>query len=462
MWLDILPVAVYLAVLCGIGIRDARRVRGAADFTAAGRRYGVPVIFATLAASYVGGGFSSGNAAEAYSRGISSTLALLGFSISMVLIGKFLVPGVARFEGVATVGGIMEKDYGRAARVLTGLFSFLSCAGVVAAQMEAIGLTFRTLLGVSETTGILIGCGIVLLYTTVGGMQSVIAADMVQFALLAVGMPLLLWGGLRRVGGLSAMLGALPLAYFDPLGGTTVCGFLSFFLSLAVGEALAPPYTQRLLLGRSADVTSRATVWSGLFSVPFFIITGLIGLTAFVLNPAADAATAMPRMILDVLPIGLRGLVMAAMVSIILSAADGFLNGAAVGLVCDVIRPIMPHTSERLTLRLLRYVNLLTGLSAVVLALWMPNIFDILLLAYSFWCPVLLTPLAAAFRDIKVSRKVLFLAVSAGFSASLLWDTVFHAPFQIGGSIVGLFCNTAVFFGGYIRGVVLKNGEKQK
>lgn len=446
MWLDCLIVVGYLTLLLCIGLRGGRKVKEAADFTAAGGRYGVAVIFATLAASYIGGGFSSGNASEAFLHGIGSTVALMGFALAMMGIGRFLVGGVSRFEGISTVGGILERDYGRGARVLCGLFSFLSCAGVVAAQMEAMGLTFRTLLGVPDVVGILIGFGIVVVYTTFGGMQSVIAADMVQFLLLAIGMPLLLLGGLHRAGGFHAVVQALPAAYWHPLNDTTLWGFLSLFISLAVGEALAPPYTQRLLLGRTPAVTARATVLSGAFAVPFFAVTGLIGLCAFALDPLGDAATAMPRMILTVLPVGVRGLVMAAMVSIILSAADGFLNGATVGLVCDCVLPLFPKTSPRTSLRLLRYSNLLIGAAAVGLSLWLPNIFDILLVAYSFWCPVMLVPLAAAFRGVHISRRGLYSAVGAGLFSSLFWTLLLHEPFGIHGGVVGLLINVGVFF----------------
>lgn len=446
MWFDCLIVVGYLTVLLYIGLRGGRQVKSATDFTAHGGRYGVAVIFATLAASYIGGGFSSGNASEAFSHGIGSTLALMGFALAMMGIGRFLVGGVSRFGGATTVGGILECDYGRGARMLCGVFSFLSCTGVVAAQMEAMGLTFRTLLGVPDVVGILLGFGIVVVYTTFGGIQSVIAADMVQFLLLAIGMPLLLVGGLHRAGGLAAVTAALPAAYWNPLNGTTLWGFLSLFLSLAVGEALAPPYTQRLLLGRTPAVTARATVLSGAFAVPFFAVTGLIGLCAYALNPLGDAATAMPRMILTVLPVGVRGLVMAAMVSIILSAADGFLNGATVGLVCDCILPLFPKTSPSAQLRLLRYSNLLIAVAAVGLSLWLPNIFDILLVAYSFWCPVMLVPLAAAFRGVRVPRRVLYGAVVAGLFASLFWTLLLSEPFGIHGSIVGLVVNAGVFF----------------
>ena len=451
MWLDMVVVALYLTVLLFIGVRGGRRVKTAADFTATGGRYGTGVIFATLAASFIGGGFSSGNASEAFSRGIGSTLALMGFAFAMMAIGRFLVCGVAQFNGVSTVGGILETHYGRGARVLCGGFAFLSCAGVVAAQMEAMGLTFRTLLGVPSRAGVLIGCGIVLVYTAFGGMQSVIAADVVQFVLLALGMPLLLIGGLHRAGGVTAVVQALPPAYWNPLNGTTAWGFVSLFLALAVGEALAPPYTQRLLLGRTPAVTARATVMSGVFAIPFFVITGVIGLTAFAIDPAGEAATAMPRMILTVLPLGVRGLVMAAMVSIILSAADSFLNGAAIGLVCDVVTPLFPNTSPRTQLHLLRYSTLLIGGGAVVITFLLPGIFDILLAAYSFWCPVMLVPLAAAFRGVSITRRGFFAAVGAGLGSSLFWTLLLNEPFGIGGSIVGLLINAGVFFGNYAR-----------
>ena len=136
VWLDIGIVIAYIVLLAGMSLRGGRNVKNAGDFTASGARYGTLVIFATLSASYVGGGYSSGNAAKAFESGIGTTLALFGFSLSMLLIGKFLVPGVARFPGAGTTGGVIEAAYGRRARVLTGVFSFLCCAGVVGAQME--------------------------------------------------------------------------------------------------------------------------------------------------------------------------------------------------------------------------------------------------------------------------------------------------------------------------------------
>lgn len=447
---DVGIVIVYILVLVGMGLFGGRKVKGADDFAAADKKYGAPVIFASLAASYVGGGFSVGNAAAAFENGIGMTAALLGFGVVTVLVGKYIAPGVRRFAGVSSTGGIAAAAYGKGAGVLTGLCGFLCCAGVVGAQMEGMGVTLHTLLGVSPTVGVLIGCGVVLLYSTIGGMGAVIAADMVQFFLLALGMPLLLFAALSRAGGVGAVLAATPPSFFNPLNGRSGAAFLSLLLTMALGEALVPPYTQRLLIGKDLRAASRGTVAAGLFAVPFFIITGLIGLTARALAVTDNAADAMPRLILTVLPVGVRGLVMAAMASILLSAADGFLNGAAVSLVQDVIVPLCPTLSDKRRLFLLRVVNFLTGGAAVAAALLLPDVFGILTAAYACWAPLMVVPLAAALLGVRADGRTFFAAVCAGGATAVLWRAI-GSPLAVTGATVGTLANFLTFFLGARR-----------
>ncbi len=444
--LDITIVGIYLLLLIGIGLRGGRNVKNAADFTASNKQYGTFVIFATLSASFIGGGYSSGNAAAAFERGIGTALTLFGFGIGMILIGKFLVPGVRHFPNAKTVGGVIGEAYGESARHLTGIFSFLCCAGVVGAQMESIGLVFHSLLGVSPKTGTLMGCFVVLVYTTFGGLGSVIFADMLQFILLAVGMPLLLVLSVIKSGGIGTLMDRLPTELLSPFNKLSLPAFLSLFFSMMCGEALAPPYMQRLLIGKSPRSTARGTILSGLFSLPFFLVTAGVGLAARALDVTDTAASAMPDLILAILPIGLRGILMAAMVSIILSAADGFLNGATVSLVCDTILPRHPHLSDRAQLRLLRGVNLVTGITAVLVSFCVPDVFSILLLAYSFWSPVILVPLAAALLGITSNAAGFLCSAATGFVTCLTWNVFLSNPFGIDGCIVGTLANLAVFW----------------
>lgn len=447
MHIDILIVTAYLALLIWMGLRGGEKVQNAADFSAGGKTYGAPVIFMSLAASYVGGGFSAGNAAYAFENGIGMTLALCGFSIITMLTGKFLVPGIARFAGATSTGDIMAQAYGRRAGIVTGVVAFLTCACVVGAQMQAMGTVLHTLLGIPPAAGVLLGCGIVLLYSTVGGLQSVIAADMVQFVLLAVGMPLLLVLALSYAGGAGVVLQATPAALFDPLHGTTLPAFLSLLFTVAFGEALVPPYTQRLLIGKNLCATARGTIAGGLFSIPFFVITGMIGLVARALQVTAAAEDAMPALIVSVLPVGVRGLIMAAMVSIMLSAADGFLNGAAVSFTQDILLPLRPKLSDKGQLTALRAVNFFTGAAAVALALFMPDVFRILELSYTFWSPLIVVPLAAALLGVPARPRAFFGGFFAGFAVTVLWEFVLSRPFSVSGAPIGMLANLIVFAG---------------
>lgn len=126
MWLDIGIVLLYLAVLVGMGLRGGRQVKSAGDFTASAAGTARWCFSPPCPPPFIGGGYSSGNAARAFENGIGTTLALFGFSLAMILIGRFIVPGVGRFSGVSTAGGVIGRAYGRRAGCCPGCSS--SCA----------------------------------------------------------------------------------------------------------------------------------------------------------------------------------------------------------------------------------------------------------------------------------------------------------------------------------------------
>lgn len=136
---------------------------------------------------------------------------------------------------------------------------------------------------------------------------------------------------------------------------------------------------------------------------------------------------------------------MAAMVSIILSAADGFLNGAAVSLVCDALMPLRPGMVRPGTAMAAARVNLATGVGAMQLAFVVPDIFRILVLAYSFWSPLILVPLAAALLGVKSNGRAFRCALLAGLAATLIWNYPLAKPWDIDGSVIGILCNFIVF-----------------
>jgi len=346
--LDYAIIIFYLSVVLLLGLWSGKGMRSLQEFAVSHRSYTSLVVFATLSASFIGGGFSIGNAEKVFRFGIVNIVALWGFSLKEILVAKFIAPRMGNFPDVISTGDIMERGYGKAAKVVTGFFSVLLCAGIVGAQVGAMGLICKVFLGIKPIWGILIGCGIVIAYSTVGGMRAVVLTDIIQFCVLAVGLPAALVFGIVRQGGFSAMRAAMPAGHFSiPGEAMTTWAFLSLFLTFLLGETLVPPYVQRLFIGKDATHTARGTMISGIFSIPFFAVTGAIGLVALALDPKLDPNLAMPYVIRTVLPAGVRGIVIAGVISIVMSSADSFLNGAATGCINDLVKPLRRQPLSR-------------------------------------------------------------------------------------------------------------------
>lgn len=73
------------------------------------------------------------------------------------------------------------------------------------------------------------------------------------------------------------------------------------------------------------------------------------------------------------------------------------------------------------------------------------DVFSILVLAYSFWCPLILVPLAAAFLGVKSNGRAFRYALLAGLTSTLLWNYVLGKPWGVDGTMVGMLCNFLVF-----------------
>ena len=424
------------------------KVKSIRDFSLSNNQFGTFALIATLSASFIGGGFSTGNASKVAQFGIGNIIALCGFSISIILVGSLIAPRIGKFQKAVSTGEIMGMAYGKPARIITGIFGMLVCAGILGAQVGAIGYIFNIFLGLPNLFGIIIGCGIVIAYSTFGGMKAVVITDVIQFVVLCICMPVLLILSVSATGGTENIIANTDPSFFKVFNGHSVMGFISLFLTLALGEILVPPYTQRLLMGRDLKTTARATVWSGIISIPFFIITGLIGLVGAVYfsGTPVEMNSIMQSMVKAVAPVGLRGLIVAGMLSIVMSSADSFLNSAAISLVNDVVIPLRTKdVSEQKDLMLARIVNLATGIMAVLFAVLIPNVLDVLLYSYNFWCPVILVPLAAALLGFKTKPAAFYACIVSGAAVTLIWSYVLNNPWGFDGTIAGFIANLIVF-----------------
>ena len=100
--LDYTIIIFYLSVILLLGLWSGKGMKTLSDFSVSHRSYGSLVLFATLSASFIGGGFSMGNAEKVYLLGITNIVALWGFSLKEILVAKFIAPRTGNFPGTLT------------------------------------------------------------------------------------------------------------------------------------------------------------------------------------------------------------------------------------------------------------------------------------------------------------------------------------------------------------------------
>jgi SSS family solute:Na+ symporter len=296
------------------------------------------------------------------------------------------------------------------------------------------------------TPSVIIGMAVVILYSTFGGLWAVIQTDMMQFVLLGVLIPVTLLVGVYRSGGVDALMAAIPDTHLGGLGGMTFLAFAGLFVSFLLGETLVPPYAQRTFStpdGRHARI---GFVLTGVFSALFFFISASLGLVALHLFPGIDPEAALPTVVMELLPVGLVGLVVAALLAVVMSTASSYMNSAAIVLIKDIHQAFLkPDTSNAQRLWLERATTVVVGVLATLFAISVPSIVDALLYAYSLWAPTVILPLLGAVLLGCRSTVAAVSAIVAGGATTAVWTWVLGDPFGVPGVIAGVGANALVF-----------------
>ena len=446
MSIDLLIIVFFLLANLLLGYWSSTKTHTFKQFSVGERHFSSFFIFCTLSATFIGGGYTVGNAGKVFVGGMVYAVALLGFSFKEILVACFVAPRMDRFRSCLSVGDMMCINYGRHAQWITGVLSVLICGGILGAQVGALAAIIRITLHINVIAGLCISFAVLLVYSALGGMRAVVWTDTLQFMILALGIPLTFFIGLHHVGGWQHVTQVVPRGYLHFLNTPAQwVFFVLLFLTWMLGETLVPPYVQRLFLSKDSQHTKRGTLASGLVSIPLFLLCGGIGLVAYAYQNNMNPNDAFPLLVRQLLPVGLRGFVIAALLSIILSSAAGFLNAAAIAFINDIVKLKVPRISQSQYLWWARLSTILVGVIAVLFALYIHNVLDILLAAYQFWSPIILVPLLAVIFAVKAQPRDFYCAAVAGVLVTILWQTWLHTPFDVPAVIIGVAANGLVF-----------------
>jgi solute:Na+ symporter, SSS family len=445
--IDLMIVLSYLAITLIVGIKAGKNTNTMTEFSVAGRNYNTTVMVATTCATLVASEDVMYASQKVFEIGILYTLVALGIPLAAFITAYFVIPRFAYipYKKYISVGELIGSFYGEKAQIITGLAATLRSIGVIGGQVCAIGYCCDYFLGLSHFTGVILGAGILTVYSAFGGVKSVTLTDVMQFGMLLVIIPVTASIGVE-IFGWKSFLAHLPPGHLSLSipEGKSAWDYISLFIILSV-PGLGPCLIQRFLMSRNTAQMKEFMKITGLLGILFLFSITMIGLAVVVMAPEVEPSKVFPYFVNQLLPVGIRGFAIAGMLAVIMSTADSFLNTASICLVHDVLGPLSKNTiDDKTQLKLTRYVTVAIGMSSIFATLTHHNIMDIVLIFGSFWLPVVTIPLFLTLWNFKGTSQG-FIAASMSGLATALGFMVANSSFGFGGLVPGMVVNLVVF-----------------
>ncbi|MFI8945155.1 sodium:solute symporter [Streptomyces sp. NPDC053750] len=329
MAVDYIVIVVYLAGMLAMGWWGMRRAKSKSEFLVAGRRLGPAMYSGTMAAIVLGGASTIGGVGLGYQYGLSGAWMVVTIGLGILALSVFFSARIARLK-VYTVSEMLDLRYGGKAGVISGVVMWAYTLMLAVTSTIAYATIFDVLFDVNRTLAIVLGGSIVVAYSTLGGMWSITLTDMVQFVVKTIGVLLLLLPiAVVKAGGFSEMKAQLPTEYFDPLGigGETI---FTYVLIYTFGMLIGQDIWQRVFTAGSDRTAKWGGTVAGTYCLVYAVAGAVIGTAAKVLYPKlASPDDAFATIVKDELPMGVRGLVLAAALAAVMSTSSGALIACA-------------------------------------------------------------------------------------------------------------------------------------
>ena len=386
MVLSVAIVLAYVGLLTLVAVR-ARAAREFAEFSLARRALPLALVFGSLAATYVGPGFSIGFVGRGFKSGFLFLGIGLAYALQNILVGLLIAPRLRGLKDCHTLGDAIGQKYDKKCQILAGILSVGLCAGFAAVMAKAGGDVLHDIFALPHSSSVFIIVAVTALYTTFGGLRASVITDAFQFSAFAILLPimLLLVLGFHIQGGTATFAKQASAATMEGLSSTSSIEIIGLLAAFLLGETLIPPYANRALASRTTRVSRNGFVLAGLFSIFWFMVMIALGVTArsIVLeDPGEDYV--LLNLVKLTMPAECYALLLVVLVSVVMSSLDSLLNAGAVAFTQDIVKPFV-KLPDSAALNIGRVATIVIAVIAAAGAVAVPTIIGGLLSCYAIW-----------------------------------------------------------------------------
>ena len=421
--------SVYLLAIFAIGAAALKRTRTEGDYWIAGGRLGWFLGGATLAATHASAGTYIGTVGVIHAVGWEFTWLVLFIPLSYWFMAGVLAPRFARTRELTLPAFIERRFYSRRARALAAAVILIAIIVYVQAQVIAGGLIAETVFGIPAAWGMALFTVILIAYTAIGGMVAVVYTDLVQLVVMVVGALAAVPMAFRLLDGPQALFTAVEALRPEAFSFGSIPGVLLFTMGISflLGGVATPEKLIRLYAMKSQRDIRRGLLLAMVLATGVNLLVFLIALAAMGLFPVLPSGDlAMPLVASFALPPVLGTVLLAAIVSAIMSTVDSLLLVAGSALSHDLLGVFRPAAGARTRMLTARIGTVAVGTAPLVLILsgvgegelvqFVVLLFTAIM-AGAFFVPVVL---GTAWR--RLTREGAFAAILGGVTTVFVWQ----------------------------------------
>ena len=375
--IDYTIVLVFLAGIFWVGSSFYKWIHDPDDFYVAGRRLTPYLLAATLTATNISLYSFVGVSGTAYKHGISIIWQTWTGNMALVLAGLFILPVMRRLR-IRTIPELLEMRYNGVVRILVSILWVFRLAFWLGVVLYAGVSAAQQITGIeSFTFWVILFAIIIIIYTMLGGMWSVVITDALQFLLMMLGVLIVLPLAMQTVGWWPGLAEKIQPGHLDLINQTGRYNWKFVIAIWFLGiqwACLDQGLLQRAFSARSTKVVVKGMVWSGMITTPFAFLWVTPGLVASVLYPGlAKPEFAVPMIIVKHLPEAILGLVVCGLLASQMSTIDSNLGSAATLFSNDIYTRFLKRKATRKEiLRVVRIATIATGLIMVAVSYLVP------------------------------------------------------------------------------------------
>ncbi|MFT5886794.1 MAG: SSS family solute:Na+ symporter [Arcticibacterium sp.] len=398
------------------------------EFSVAGRSLGTFLIFATVAASYIGPAMTLGLSREGFLNGNFINIFTSLTVIAMSFVAIVLAPIVRkRFKESFSIGDVMggsQSHNHKNVKIATGIISVWLMSSITIAMTYAGGELINNAFGFPKFWSIAIITGIVVLYASFGGIRATIQTDAFQLIIFLILVPLLALYIIQDDGfNWASFTESNAVKVVKARENKTISGMLGLVMFWVFGAGFDAALINRILASKNIKVARTSIILAGIFMSLWALLTVFIGNAGAFLHPELAVSDQVLLNIAEAhLPQTLYGLFMVALIGVVMSSADSTLNTASIVFSEDVVGGIWKETSQTRKLNLAKGFTVFLGIMAVFIATYLTSVLDAVMTIFTIYMPMMIPIIILSILKKKHYWQSAIVSMAMGLISFLVWE----------------------------------------